>query len=183
MTKKFTNRYSMSAIAVAVIAVVVTAAVVMSGIAQAAGPRPFKGTASGVFLGTSGSGTINATHVGKGTVDFSDLEIRFDPSLATGDPEGNPAVACFPVAGGDQTFTAANGDKLVTEYESGSFCADLTDPAAPVPVHGHFFTVVTGGTGRFDGADGEISIDSVAGFDGTTVTFSSTFTDESWINY
>ncbi len=183
MAKKFTNRYSMSAIAVAMIAVVITAAVVMSGIAQAAGPRPFKGTASGVFLGTSGSGTINVTHMGKGTVDFSDLEIVFDPALAAPDPQGNPAVVCFPVASGDQTFTAANGDKLVTEYRSGRFCADLTVPTAPVPVHGHFFTVVTGGTGRFDGAGGEISIDSVAGFDGTNVTFSSTFTNDSWIDY
>lgn len=179
---RFMNRFSVVVIALAVIAVVV-ATVVVSGSAQAAGPRPFKGTASGIFVGDGGTGTINATHLGEGTVDFSNLVIVFDPSQASPDPNGSPTVACFPVTGGDQTLTAANGDQLVTMYESGDFCADITNPAQPVPVHGNFVTIVTGGTGRFEGAGGQINIEAVAGWDGENVTFSSTFVDDSWIDY
>lgn len=189
MAKKFRNRYSVTAIVVAVIAVVISASVVMSGIAEAKGPRPFNGDAFGVFNadGQSGSGTINATHMGNGTVEFSDLVVVFDPSLASPDPD-NSAILCFPVAGGDQTLTAANGDQLETVYSSGNFCADVsgmaaTPPTPPIPVYGNFVTTVLDGTGRFDGASGEIFIDAVAGFTEEGMTFTSTFTDESWIQY
>ena len=176
------NRFSVVAMALALIAVAV-ATVVVSSNAQAAGPRPFKGTAEGIFIGNGGAGTITTTHLGEGTVDFSDLVIVFDPSQASPDPNGNPAVVCFPLTGGDQTLTAANGDQVKTEYVSGDFCADITNPAQPVPVHGNFVTIVTGGTGRFEDAGGQINIEAVAGWDGENVTFTSTFTDDSWIDY
>ena len=64
-------------------------------------------------------------------------------------------------------------------YTSGPFCVD---PATGLPVSGSFVTTVTGGTGRFEGATGEILIDAVAAvpFDGT---WSSVFADGSWISY
>ena len=178
MAKNFTNRYSMSAIVVAMIAVVISATVVMSGTAEAKGPRPFMGDASGVFIANGGEGVINATHLGEGTVVFSGL------TLDEGNPEfsGLP-IACFPVTAGLQTFTAANGDELHMSYDDGTFCADVTNGPPGMPHHGDFITNVTGGTGRFEGATGQIIINAVGGFDGTNVTFSSKFGADSWIDY
>lgn len=167
-----------SAALVALIAIaIVSVAVVTNGNASAGGQRPFKGNASGVFSadGTGGTGTINATHVGNGSVVFTGLSLD-----TTAVPNPVNGALCFPInAGGVQTFTAANGDELEMDYTSGNFCID---PVTQFPVFGDFVNTVTGGTGRFEGATGEILIDAVAPvpFDGT---WSSEFLDGSWISY
>ena len=179
------GQIAVAAMTVAVIAVVVSATVMISGNAQAAGPRPFKGNAEGVFdfAIMGGSGTINATHIGKGEVEFAGLDIDFNAGTVP-DP-AVPTVLCFPVSGGSQTFTAANGDEIFTLYESGDFCADVSGGplVPPVPVYGNFQTNVTGGTGRFEDATGTINIHAIAGFNGTDVTFESNFGSESFIDY
>ncbi len=185
IARRFTNKSVVSALAIAIVAVVVSATVMVSGNAQAAGPRPFKGNAEGVFdfAIMGGSGTLNATHIGKGEVEFSGLVIDF--GTGTVPDENVPTVVCFPVSGGDQTFTAANGDAINTFYGSGEFCADVSGGpnVPPMPVYGNFVTTVTGGTGRFDGATGTINIHATAGFNGTDVTFESHFGSESTIEY
>lgn len=185
IARKFTNKSVVSALAVAVIAVVVSATVMISGSAQAAGPRPFKGNAEGIFdfVTMGGSGTLDATHIGKGEVVFSGLAIDFGAGTV---PDSNvPTVMCFPVSGGDQTFTAANGDEITTWYDSGEFCADVSGGpnVPPMPVYGNFVTTVTGGTGRFEDATGTINIHATAGYNGTDVTFESHFGSESTIEY
>jgi len=158
--------------AVAIMAVAVIASITMIDRAQASAQLPFKGEASGVFTGPdSGAGVVEATHIGEGTVVFTNLVV--DQSVP---PTFVDGAACFPTTGGDQTFTAANGDELTMEYVSGPFCVD---PSTGAPVKGLFVTEVTGGTGRFDDAEGQIIIDAV----GTETGWASSFTNDSWIKY
>ena len=165
------KRIYLSVTAMAIIAVAVVASITIIDRAQASAGRPFKGDASGIFTGpASGEGEVQATHIGKGTVVFADLVV--DQSVPT--PDGD--AVCFPTTGGDQTFTAANGDELTIVYVSGPFCVN---PSTGAPVKGSFVTEITGGTGRFDDAEGQIMIEAV----GTATGWASHFTDESWIKY
>jgi len=179
VTNKVTKRISGVVAVVAMIAIVAVATVGGSSDAHAGDMRPFKGSANGILTGpNSGEGTVTATHIGKGTVEFSGLLLNF----AAGSPDPTPAGPniCFPVYGGDQTFTAANGDELNMEYRSGRFCVDMV---TQLPVYGNFGTTVTNGTGRFEDAVGSIWIDAVGiDVDGNP-GFVSTFVGDSWIHY
>ena len=168
-----TKRVPAIVAALAVIAIAVAATLVYTSTVSAGGDRPFKGSASGTFTGPdSGEGVINANYIGTGTVVFSDLAV--DQSAGAPDDHGH---FCFPTTGGDQTFTAANGDQIDTVYRSGPFCVD---PASGAPVHGSFVTEITGGTGRFEDASGFINIEAVSNAPGT---WSSVFIEGSYINY
>jgi hypothetical protein len=157
---------------IAMIAVVAAATIVGTNDASAADMRPFKGEVSGHFTGgDSGVGTIIATHIGRGEVDFNSLVLNY----AGGAPVGSNI--CFPVVSGNQTFTAANGDELHMSYTGGDFCAD---GGTMLPAEGQFSLTVIGGTGRFEEAVGHIGIDAVAG---EFPNFTSTFTDDSWIHF
>ena len=108
---------------------------------------PFKGTFLGqtvsaaptndpdvVFVTTEGDG--QATHLGRYTM----VSPHFS-NLATLEAEG------------EQIFTAANGDTLTAEF-AGQF--------APTPdgfLAGELEAVITGGTGRFEGATGSYIFD------------------------
>jgi len=163
------KRISGAAFVLAIFALVVTAVIISSSTVSAGDMRPFKGDASGVFTGPdSGQGTVIATHIGKGTVEFSGLVLDFSSPT----PDGSNV--CFPVIAGSQTLGAANGDEIFMEFVGGSFCI------AGLPVHGDFALVITGGSGRFDDAVGVINIDAVAG---GFPTWTSTFTEGSWIHY
>jgi hypothetical protein len=168
---KFAKRVSMVVVAAAMIVIVASATGALSDEAQAAGMRPFKGSASGIFTGPdSGTGTVTATHIGKGDVVFTGLILDF------GSPTPDGPNVCFPVTGGNQKFTAANGDEIETNYDSGRFCVD---PSTGAPVYGNFVTSIINGSGRFDGAIGSVLIDAVATEEGWT----STFTEGSWTQY
>lgn len=156
---------------------IISVLVITNANASAGGQRPFSGNASGIFTGdgSGGEGTMKATHMGKGSVVFGGLSL--DTSAAPTQVNG---ALCFPInPGATQTFTAANGDELDMDYSSGNFCID---PTTQLPVFGDFVNIVTGGTGRFEDATGEIIIDAVAPvpFDGT---WSSVFLNGSWISY
>jgi len=169
--RRFVKRFSGTVAVVAMIAIIATASVMGSTDAHAADQRPFKGHAHGVFTGpNSGSGTVIATHVGKGDVVFTDLNLDF----GGGTPDGDNV--CFPVIGGYQKFTAANGDEIEMNYDSGRFCVD---PSTGAPVYGNFVTTVTNGTGRFDEAVGSILIDAYATEEG----WASDFVGDSWIHF
>src|SRR5262245_9161429 len=95
------------------------------------------------------AGTGNATHMGR-IASAGNLTIVGSASC----PGGFMAQM-------QDTFTAANGDKLMTAITM-QLC-----PIAPAIFHGVGTYVVTGGTGRFAGATGSGVFDGTANF-GTT---------------
>ena len=125
---------------------------------------PFKGDFSGTQTVTplgpqsayvNGSGTGTATRLGLFTVEFPH-EVNFVTR----------------VGDGTYTFTAANGDTL-----SGDFTGQATGAPPLISIVEHI--TVTGGTGRFAGATGTITVErrfnqatgeTDASFDGTIST-------------
>ncbi len=117
-----------------------------------------------IITGTGGSG--NATHLGRfGLTDT--ITVSLVPA----------AVPDCPVLGTNETFTgtltAANGD-TITLAGPGTGC-----PTSPTTVASQDALTVTGGTGRFEGASGSISLHTavdrashteVITFDGTLST-------------
>jgi hypothetical protein len=110
----------------------------------AAGAAPFKATGSGTVSGagrTTFAGTVQASHLGRGT--FSGIEFTplFPPLCSSG--SGTPTS-------GSNALTAANGDVLQTEF-SGTVCqsAPFTDAFDLTATY-----TITGGTGRFANATG-----------------------------
>jgi len=101
---------------------------------------------------TAGAG--NATHLGKITSDGS-LTIVGEASC-TGNEVGFAAEM-------QDTFTAANGDKVMTAIIM-QLC-----PIAPGIYHGVGSYVVTGGTGRFAGATGSGVFDGTGNFNTGTI--------------
>jgi hypothetical protein len=97
------------------------------------------------------AGTGNATHMGR---------IASDGNLTIVGPAGCPGGF---MAQMQDTFTAANGDKLMTAI-SMQLCQ-----IAPGIFHGVGTYVVTGGTGRFAGATGSGVFDGTANFSTTTI--------------
>lgn len=117
--------------------------------ALAAAQVPFKGSDRGVFtvpgpcdggLQVLISGVGNATHLGRYV--YASTEC-FDP--ATGAFAGTP------------TLTAANGDTIVGSYSGQVFPTD--DPNV---ITYEEELVITGGTGRFAGASGQVHGSGVA---------------------
>ena len=92
-----------------------------------------------VFTEDEGTGT--ATHLGRYTLDGSEVI-----NLAT-----------LEVTDGSFTITAANGDTILGTYEGTA--AGTSDPLV---ITYHVTGPVTGGTGRFQGAHGELTWDGVA---------------------
>ena len=112
--------------------------------ASAAGAAPFKATGSGTVSGggrTTFAGTVQASHLGRGT--FSGIEFTplFPPLCSSG--SGTPTS-------GSNALKAANGDVLQTEF-SGTVCqsAPFTDAFNLTATY-----TITGGTGRFAEATG-----------------------------
>ena len=146
-----------------VIALSIVAVLGAAGPVAAEEQVPFKGRLEGevavtplappllqVDVGAAG----NATHLGKFTLDI--------PHVV------NPATR---TAAGTYEFTAANGDKVSAE-----FTGTATPTATPGVLYIEETVTITGGTGRFAGAMGSITVerwyDTVAGttsgsFEGT----------------
>jgi len=116
-------------------------------VSQAKGKKdvPFKGTMQAVesydvqfpTLFVTGSGSGNATHLGRYTVTY-ESEV-FIPTL---------------MGSGSAHFIAANGDRLVTEVVGQANPTENPDVLSIV----ESYTIV-GGTGRFDGAGGEFTVE------------------------
>lgn len=132
-------------------AVVLTAAVIVAGptampVAAEAGHTPFKATFEErvtfapcpfpIFCFTA-SGTGQASHMGR---TLEQRTATFDLSLLR-------ATGCSPSPGA-ATLTAANGDRVMMSL-AGTVCS--TGPSTSTL---SFVYVVTGGTGRFEGASG-----------------------------
>jgi hypothetical protein len=96
-----------------------------------------------------GAGTTTATHLGRFTyvsrecVDFGAYPFPY---------------------GGRFTMTAANGDTIV-----GTYVGTATIAADGVTILYHQTATVTGGTGRFAGATGELDVNGIAFADGSYV--------------
>ena len=115
--------------------------------------RPFKGKATGestvpivvdsgptfVMFETEGSGTFNATHMGKGTYSGTSTQ------LWTG---GNCGVVA-----GSITLTAANGDTVEGVIGDGSVVCEVA-PNDLSTYESELNINIVGGTGRFEGASG-----------------------------
>jgi hypothetical protein len=109
---------------------------------------PFKasisGTASATSTGFDLTGTGNAAHLGNST---------YDGTVTTSNA-GNGCISAPAV----ETLTAANGDSLFLT------CTDLVvcPTTNPGELGGHGTWTVTGGTGRFSGASGQGTDDTLA---------------------
>ena len=117
----------------------------LAGPAAAKNQVPFHGSLQGVEIGevqgtilsVDGSGTGVATHLGRFTVTWEATVNLLDGS-----------------GGGSSHFIAANGDSLFTE---GSGQAEPTDTPGVLRIVG--IDTITGGTGRFAGATGSITLE------------------------
>jgi hypothetical protein len=96
-------------------------------------------------LSLDGSGTGNATHLGRFTMTFQ-AEVTL----------GSPITGT-----GSAIFTAANGDMLFTEFTAQA--NPTADPDVSLLVETYD---ITGGTGRFAGADGSFTIEIFHSTDG-----------------
>ena len=143
-------------------ALLLTAA--LAGSAAAEKKVPFRGSFQGVDIAdvqfpklfVDGSGSGNATHLGRFTVTY-ELEV----DLLTHETFGS------------SVFTAANGDSLFTDIIGLATPTENADVVSIVEVH-----TITGGTGRFAGATGSfirkysldrVTLVSSGSFDGTIV--------------
>jgi hypothetical protein len=116
-------------------------------VSQAKGKKevPFKGSLQAVesfdvqfpTLFVDGSGSGNATHLGRYTVTY-ESEV-YIPTL---------------MGSGSAHFIAANGDSLLTDVTGQANPTENPDVLSIVET----FTIV-GGTGRFDGASGEFTVE------------------------
>ena len=148
----------------------VTAALMLSlGVASIyAQQRPVKM----MFSGSTGATTLNLQpgtitdeehFAGNGTLgQFTFRQLRADVFPFAGQPPSDcspPSRLYFPVARGGGIFRFPNGDLLKVGIEGGAYCIDLTDRTAPV---GNLTVAyqITGGTGRFKGASGALTLNS-----------------------
>jgi hypothetical protein len=132
-------------------AVILTA--VLASPAAAKHPVPFKGTINSIettaavfppdvpfpTLLVEGSGSGNATHLGAYTVTF-EFAVSLDDFSASGSYE----------------FVAANGDRLFTDVVGLGTAPDEDGVSTLTVTH-----TITGGTGRFAGASGSFTEESV----------------------
>jgi hypothetical protein len=138
----------------------------LAGPAVADHPVPFKGSFEGdvtvtppppplgpPFVSVDVEATGNATHLGQFTLDIPHLVNRANGT-----------------ADGKYEFTAANGDTLTADFKG------VAVFVAPGVLYIEETLTITGGTGRFDGATGSVSVerwyDMIAGttvgsFEGT----------------
>ncbi len=111
-------------------------------------PRPFQGTLTGMVIWANGpcepwgarTGSVvqgEVTHLGRTSANGS--------HCASAD--GSHALD------GHMTFTAANGDQLIATYTAAQVPAP---PPPPLMAVEEGMLVITGGTGRFQGATGQV---------------------------
>jgi hypothetical protein len=126
---------------------------------------PFKGSLEGVvtrrtplpppLVSLLTEGTGNATHLGLFTVEIAHV-VNTVARTVTGSYE----------------FTAANGDTLIADV-TGQFGPTLENPRVLLSVEA---ATITGGTGRFAGATGSVTVERLLNLDTflTTVSFEGT---------
>ena|SRR5688572_4137893 len=119
--------------------------------AAAGHATPFKGTLEGAYtlafpspliLLVEGTGTGNATQLGRFTFDYDETV-----NLSTG------------VGIGTYAFTAANGDRLTADWTGSGFPTD--DPTVLRIVEN---ATINGGTGRFANASGSFTVERLFSF-------------------
>jgi hypothetical protein len=151
---------------VLIVALAAAAASVVSAADRGAGARfrvtaTFTATALGFEacgLRVVASGTASGTHIGNGTWSQNECVDPFSQA---------PKVHVV----GEGVITAANGDRLIVDYDA------LTDPPDPTTgeIHPRGTYTIAGGTGRFAGATGtgSLAVDGIAN-DGETAVFDGT---------
>jgi hypothetical protein len=132
--------------------------------------RPAKMTFSGSTAATTlnlqpGTVTDEEHFAGNGTLgQFTFRQLRADEFPFLGQPPSTcspPNRRYAPVARGGGVFRFQDGSLLKVGIAGGAYCIDLTDLTAPVAN----LTVtyqITGGTGRFKGASGALTLNSTA---------------------
>jgi len=119
--------------------------------------RPVKMTFSGTNVATTINlrpGTITDEHqsAGRGSLGaFTFRELHADQGGAPASPTCGPH---FLVVAGAGVFHFEDGSLLSVEITEGDGCVDLTVPVALLTVKYQ----ITGGTGRFEGASGELTM-------------------------
>ena len=119
--------------------------------------RPVKMTFSGTNVATTINlrpGTITDEHqsAGRGSLGaFTFRELHADQGGAPASPTCGPQ---FLVVAGAGVFHFEDGSLLSVEITEGDGCVDLTVPVALLTVKYQ----ITGGTGRFEGASGELTM-------------------------
>lgn len=94
----------------------------------------------------------NATHMGR-------VSLTFDFCTA-GPPDPNIPGSFYTYAGASSEMIAANGDKLFLYNGGGSGILGRTDDHPDyVTDYWRGIQIITGGTGRFEGASGELLVD------------------------
>ena len=123
---------------------------------------PFKGTLQSIetyvvtppIMSVTANGSGNATHLGRYTVSY-EVEVNLETIAGAGSAE----------------FVAANGDKIFAEG-----AGQATETGTPGVFNVVEQYTITGGTGRFAGASGSMTLDRVV--DTTTGVTSGTITGE-----
>jgi hypothetical protein len=129
---------------------------------------PVKMTFSGSTAATTlnlqpGTVTDEEHFAGNGTLGrFTFRQLRTDVFPFPGQPPSTcspPSRLYFPVARGGGVFRFQNGSLLKVAITGGDYCIDLTDLTAPV---GNLTVAyqITGGTGRFKGVSGALTLNS-----------------------
>ena len=124
----------------------------------------FSGSAVATTINLQPGTVTDEEHfAGNGTLgQFTFRQLRADVFPFSGQPPGTcspPSHLYFPVARGGGVFRFANGSLLKVGITGGAYCIDLTDLTAPV---GNLTVAyqITGGTGRFKGASGALTLNS-----------------------
>ena len=130
--------------------------------------RPIRMTFSGSTAATTlnlepGTITDEEHFAGNGTLGrFTFRQLRADVFPFSGPPPSTcspPSRLYFPVARGGGVFRFPNRSLLKVQITGGAYCIDFTDRTAPV---GNLSVAyeITGGTGRFKGASGTLTLNS-----------------------
>lgn len=126
-----------------------------NGVANADVDRPFKGTVNG-HVTFAMPGTDVCPALGLQTQSNAGGQFTHMGSMSMYSEHCTPTGAA--ISGGVMTLTSANGDQVYLSYDGlqldlPDFMGGTLAVGDSIPVEGTF--VVTGGTGRFDGAAGD----------------------------
>jgi hypothetical protein len=113
------------------------------------------------FYDLGGTVTGQSTPFGPYTAAVSATVLLVSTPNGGHDPNGNPTEFCMPELG-TETDTFADGSTISSDFQGTSCCANASCAGGPPRVN-HDSSVITGGTGRFSGAEGGWSLSDSLG--------------------
>jgi hypothetical protein len=117
------------------------------------------------FYDLGGTVTGESTPFGRYTSQVNATVLLVTTPNGGHDANGNPTEFCMPELG-TQVDTFADGSTITTDFQGLSCCATANCAGGPTRVN-HDSSVITGGTGRFSGAQGGWSWSDTLGLTGT----------------